>query len=118
LALLFKHPIRRAIMSLAFWAFSWIALFLGLAVIASGYWRTPYYVLPLLFLYSRIVRGRSRTRANLVAIALGMPMAAYLLIRSAVAHKHDRITWKGRSYVSGQPRAVVGGLHDRTTNIA
>jgi glycosyltransferase involved in cell wall biosynthesis len=100
LALLFKHPVWRALMLLAFWAFSWIAFNLGLAAIVLGQWRIAYYVVPLVFLYARVAWGRFPLAANLVAIAYGIPMAAYLLVRSAWLHKHGGVIWKGRMYPS------------------
>jgi glycosyltransferase involved in cell wall biosynthesis len=98
LALLFKHPVRRALVLLAFWVFSWLSFFLGLVVIASGYWRGTYYLLPLLFLYGRIAWGRFRRASNVVALAFGIPVAAYLLLRSASVRKNGGLVWKGRTY--------------------
>jgi glycosyltransferase involved in cell wall biosynthesis len=98
LALLFKHPVRRALVLLAFWVFSWLSFFLGLVVIASGYWRGTYYLLPLLFLYGRIAWGRFRPASNVVALAFGIPVAAYLLLRSASVRKNGGLVWKGRAY--------------------
>ena len=69
------------------------ASFVGVAGIAVGYWRLAYYLLPAVFLYLRIAGQRtSRWRTNLIAIAFGLPMFAYLLLRSkrAIA-KRQRI---------------------------
>ncbi len=100
LALLFKHPVRRALMLVTFWAFSWITFAVGLVAIVSGYWRGGYYVLPLIFMYGRIARNRFQSGANLVAVSFGTPLAAYLLIGSAMAHKRQGVSWKGRGYSS------------------
>jgi glycosyltransferase involved in cell wall biosynthesis len=111
LALLFKHPVRRALMLLTFWAFSWFAFVLGVAAIVSGYWRLAYYLLPLLCLYGRITWGRFRPASNLIAIAFGIPLAAYLLLRSASVRKNRGVIWKGRIYQKPDdwPSYLAGG---------
>jgi len=98
LALLFKLPVRRALMLVELWAFAWIAFALGLAAIVSGYWRVLYCLLPFTFLYGRIARGGFRPGINLVALAVGMPVAAYLLLSSASLRKNGGLVWKGRRY--------------------
>lgn len=98
LALLFKRPMLRALLLIVFWMFSWVALFVGLAAIPSHHWRIAYCVLPLVFLYLRIARARFGTLANFVAIILGVPVAAFLLIQSRV--KRSRVSWKGREYAA------------------
>jgi glycosyltransferase involved in cell wall biosynthesis len=98
LALLFKHPVRRALLLLAFWAFSWTAFVLGSLAIASGYWRVAYCVVPLIFLYSRVARGNFRLSSTLLAIAAGSPTVAYLLLRSASVRRNGGVMWKGRTY--------------------
>jgi hypothetical protein len=100
LALLFRYPVRRALILLAFWAFSWATFAFGLAATVSGNWKIAYYVLPLFFLYGRIARSRFRPATNLAAMAVGMPIVAYLLFRSAKLHVSGGISWKGREYGS------------------
>ena len=97
LALLFKHPVRRAFMLLVFWAFSWLAFIFGVIAILSGYWSLAYYVLPLISLYGRMVWGRFQLTANLIALTFGVPIVAYLLVKSAAAHASG-VEWKGRTY--------------------
>jgi hypothetical protein len=98
MALLFNHPVRRAVILLSFWAVSWIAFAFGLAGIASGYWRVTYYLVPAILLYARIVRGNFRLSANLIAVMFGVPIVSYLLVCSARLHKSGRVAWKGRTY--------------------
>ena len=105
LALLFRHPVRRAVMLLAFWTFSWIAFVLGMAAIASGYWRLGYYALPLLLVYLRIARANFRPVSNIMAIAAGVPLASYLLLSAAYTFRTGEVMWKGRTY----PAEVAGG---------
>ena len=98
LALLFKHPLCRAAMLLAFWAFSWVALVLAVAAILSGYWRLAYYALPLVLLYGRVARANFRPVANIMAIAAGVPLASYLLVSAAHRFRTGSVMWKGRTY--------------------
>ena len=107
LALLFRHPVRRALMLLAFWTFSWIAFVLGVAAIASGYWRLAYYALPLLLLYGRIARANFRPVTNIMAIAAGVPLASYLLVSAAYMFRTGEVMWKGRTYPA---EAARGGI--------
>lgn len=100
LALLFKHPTLRAGMVLVFWIFSWVTFTIAAAAISRGNLRSAYYVLPLISLYSRVAWGRFGAMANLAAIAVGMPICAFLLVNSARRHLIS-VVWKGRTY---QPR--------------
>lgn len=98
LALLFKHPVRHAVMLLAFWAFSWIAFVLAVAGIASGDWKVAYYVLPMFFWYGRIARANFRPVTNMIAIVFGVPLASYLLLSAAYRYRTGGVLWKGRTY--------------------
>jgi glycosyltransferase involved in cell wall biosynthesis len=98
LALLFKHPILRALMLLSWWMLAWVAFPLGLAATVFGLWRIAYYIGPLCLLYVRIAHGKFRVTSNLVAVALGVPIVVYMLLRSARLHKRGGVTWKGRTY--------------------
>ena len=101
LALLFQRPWWLASWITAWWAFSWITLFVGLASIAVGYWRLAYYLLPAVLLYLRIARAHFRMGTNLVAVGFGVPVFAYLLLRSNRAHARGSVSWKGRTYCEG-----------------
>ena len=105
LALLFPRPRWLATWIVAWWAFSWITLLVGLASIAVGYWRSAYYLLPAVFLYLRIARARFRMGTNLVATGFGAPVFAYLLLRSNRAHASGSVSWKGRTYSEGASRS-------------
>ena len=105
LALLFQRPRWLAAGIVAWWALSWVALFFGLASIAVGYWRLAYYMLPTVFLYSRIARAHFRMGTNLVAVGFGAPVFAYLLLRSKRAHASGSVSWKGRTYSEGASRS-------------
>jgi glycosyltransferase involved in cell wall biosynthesis len=105
LALLFPRPRWLASWIVSWWAFSWIMLFAGLASIAVGYWRLAYYMLPAVFLYLRIARARFQVGANLIAVGFGVPVFAYLLLRSNKAHASGSVSWKGRTYCEGASRS-------------
>jgi glycosyltransferase involved in cell wall biosynthesis len=118
LALLFKNPTGRAFMLLGYWVLAWFTFLLGLAAIGLGYWRAAFYLLPLVFWYGRIASGQFRAQVNFVGITFGVPLVAYLLVRSAMMHKHTGVMWKGRGYGSRHPNAVTRDIHDRSTNVA
>jgi len=98
LALLFRRPVCRALMSLALWALAWITAAFGLVAIASGNWKIAYCVLPLILLYARVARANFRPATNLIAIVAGVPLVAYLLFCSASLRKNGGVKWKGRFY--------------------
>lgn len=83
LALLFPRPARRGLRLSAWWLAAWLTLPL---------------VFPALLLYRRIGRAHFGFWTTLVALALGPPAVAYLLLRSARAHARSGVIWKGRSY--------------------
>jgi hypothetical protein len=103
LALLFPQSGRLALQSLFLWFLAWSAL--GVAV--SG--ATSQHVLRIgfaafwLLVYRRIRVAHFATVNNLLAIAVGLPMFAYLLIRSKKAHESGQVSWKGRTYSTGAP---------------
>jgi glycosyltransferase involved in cell wall biosynthesis len=102
LALLLPKPI-----SLALWRVLDVLLFFSLPALALVlYWLVPWqrWVILLIWVrtlwrfYSRV--ARSSFPAGDVAISiLGVPLFAYLLIRSVIQHRIKKsVTWKGRSY--------------------
>jgi glycosyltransferase involved in cell wall biosynthesis len=102
LALLLPKPV-----SLALWRVLDLLLFFSLPALALVlYWLVPWqrWVILLIWVrtlwrfYSRV--ARSSFPAGDVAISvLGVPLFAYLLIRSVIQHRIKKsVTWKGRSY--------------------
>jgi len=51
----------------------------------------------VLYLFSILRRAHSPWRSNLLAL-FGLPMFAYLLLRSKRAHAKGKVGWKGRTY--------------------
>jgi glycosyltransferase involved in cell wall biosynthesis len=98
LALLFPHPERVAASSLSQWIMAWFAIY----VAASGAF-TRHFIWTLaaalwLLVYRRIRTAHFSTTNNLIAIAFGLPILAYLLLLSNRAHANGRVSWKGRDY--------------------
>ena len=99
LALLFPHAGRLALRSILVWFAAWLALgivaFLGLSahhflwILAAAVW---------LVVYRRIQVAHFAVGNNLLAIAIGLPIFSYLLLRSKNAHANGRVFWKGRTY--------------------
>lgn len=102
LALLFPSPLRLAL--LRFMEFVLIVGNLGIAIssLVRGRQRSAFLcgmlvlVLTSLFL-SRIRKAHFSWDANALAI-FGLPLFAYLLLCSRLAHDRGSVTWKGRSY--------------------
>jgi glycosyltransferase involved in cell wall biosynthesis len=95
LTLLFPQPARLARKSLGLWLFLWVIVFFanmgnhwwnGIDVAYFGWlaWRLR----PANFSWDRTLNGA----------LFGMPMFAYLLLRSKRAHASGKISWKGRTY--------------------
>jgi glycosyltransferase involved in cell wall biosynthesis len=98
LALLFPNPGRLALHSV----FSWFAAWFAIGIAASGA-RSHHFVWIAaaalwLLVYRRIRTAHFTTVNNLLAIAVGLPMFAYLLLRSKNAHAKGQVSWKGRAY--------------------
>jgi glycosyltransferase involved in cell wall biosynthesis len=110
LALLFPNPEQLAVQSLLLWLVAWSAL--GVAV--SGAISQHFAWIPFagiwLLLYRRIRVAHFSLANNLIAIACGLPMFAYLLLRSKKAHANGQVSWKGRAYSTGSPRRNVPAL--------
>jgi glycosyltransferase involved in cell wall biosynthesis len=103
LALLFPRPQWLAVQIIFMWLLGWVAplfavlFFLhrpgftdGLLIILSA--------LPLIWLYTHIRRANFRVDAELLSLVFGPPIFAYLLYRSASAHRNKTVAWKGRQY--------------------
>jgi len=107
LALLFPKPERLAVQSLFLWLVAWSALGVALSgavsqhftwIVAAALWLPP---------YRRMRVAHFSTANNLIAIAFGLPMFAYLLLRSKKAHASGQVRWKDRAYSTGTPSGNV-----------
>jgi glycosyltransferase involved in cell wall biosynthesis len=102
LALLFPKPI-----ALTLWRLLDLALIISLPILALGiFWLVPWQRWALLLIWIRTLWrfyarvARSNFPAIDVAISiLGVPLFAYLLVRSVIHHRiRKNVAWKGRSY--------------------
>jgi glycosyltransferase involved in cell wall biosynthesis len=100
LALLFARPGWLAARTFLWWAFPVVNLFLPLFVpaIVHHYW----WFVPGGLVFARNIGQMRRANFDLamefLGAQLGMPMFAYLLLRSKRAHSKGRVSWKGRTY--------------------
>ena len=109
LALLFPRPGRLALQSVFLWFAAWFAIALAAAGALSRHfvWIAAAALCLLLYrllVYRRIRAAHFTTVNNLLAISVGLPMFAYLLLRSKKAHANGQVTWKGRAYRVDAPR--------------
>jgi glycosyltransferase involved in cell wall biosynthesis len=98
LALLFPNPGWLAMKALLPWAFPWAVLFLRFAGVLKHSGWDEVMTLALVFLAVRISRANFPLKMMLLGTFFGMPMFAYLLLRSKRAHANGSVTWKGRTY--------------------
>ncbi len=96
LALLFPKPDRLAVKSVLLWSVPWVALFLS----SRKWWWSPIVVLGFVMLYARLKKANFPASSTLWATFFGLPLFAYLLLRSKRAHSKGTVRWKGRCYES------------------
>ena len=117
LALLFPSPRRRALQILLAWLLAWTApvpavvLTVHRPAVIRGF-VLALFGIPFMRLGGYIRRANFSLDVELLAMIFGPPAFAYLLCRSARAHKHGTVSWKGRSYTppsASQPSARVSG---------
>jgi glycosyltransferase involved in cell wall biosynthesis len=101
LALLFPQPERLAVQSLFLWLVAWSALGVAVSGTVSHHFARITFALFWLLLYGRIRVAHFATANNLIAIACGLPMFAYLLLCSKKAHASGQVSWKDRAYGTG-----------------
>jgi glycosyltransferase involved in cell wall biosynthesis len=117
LALLFPNPGWLAARTLFFWALPWTVLFWPLATIfgasAKPQWMWIFvFALALLRNLMRLQRSNFGLAKEFLGAVFGMPMFAYLLLRSKRAHANGDISWKGRTYEGKEPPRDAT-LHNR-----
>ncbi len=95
LALLFPNPGRLAVKTLLLWASLWVVI--GVANIGKHWWNGADAAVFVL-LAMRLRHSNFRWDRNALGAIFGMPMFAYLLLRSKRAHAQGNVSWKGRTY--------------------
>lgn len=115
LALLFPMPGWLATRTFLFWVFPFANLLLPLfvpAIVHRAWWFVPG---GLVFVRNtaRMRRANFDLMMEIPGALVGMPMFAYLLLRSKRAHANGRVPWKGRTYsekpVSDKPALLATG---------
>jgi len=101
LALLFPQPNRLALRSSLFWVVAWSALAIAVSGAITQHFLWMLSAALWLLLYQRIHVANFTVANNLLAIAFGPPIFAYLLLASKKAHASGQVSWKGRSYNTG-----------------
>lgn len=100
LALLFPRPGWLAATTLTRWSILLIVVLLVLAD-RSRSWRggaAAFLVAYFAYLATHFGSDNFGWRKNCVCVLFGMPMFAYLLLRSKRAHTKGNVPWKGRTY--------------------
>jgi glycosyltransferase involved in cell wall biosynthesis len=95
LALLFPRPGWLAAKTLALWVIPWISLPLAFA---GAWWWNVIFVGAFLYVTMRLRRANFDLAMEFLGALFGMPMFAYLLLRSKHAHADGSVQWKGRTY--------------------
>lgn len=109
LALLFPNPRSLTLRVMLVWLLAWIAPLIAAILFAGspGALRTTIILtcgIPLIQLIARIHRANCSPEATILAAIFGPPLFAYLLLRSARAHRNGTVAWKGRGY--GAPQDI------------
>jgi len=105
LVLLFPSPTRLALVRLA----EFLAIVGGATVVVvTPRTRTTTFLAgaATLVVFARFLRRIGKAHAGVVSTALslfGLPLFSYLLLRSRLYYKWNRVTWKGRRYAMPQP---------------
>jgi glycosyltransferase involved in cell wall biosynthesis len=101
LALLFPQPGFLAFKSLLLWLAAWTTFGIAISGAASHRFLRIAFAAFWLLVYRRVRVANFTTANNLIAMLAGLPMFAYLLLRSKRAHANGQVEWKGRAYDVG-----------------
>jgi glycosyltransferase involved in cell wall biosynthesis len=104
LALLFPKSEFLAFQSFLWWSAAWLALAVAVYGTVTRHFLTIVLAAVWLLLYRRISAANFATANNLLAMAAGPPMFAYLLLRSKKAYASGHVCWKGRNYEVGNTK--------------
>jgi hypothetical protein len=106
LALLFPRPGWRAAKTLLLWGAAWGVCFYSLSSLTGDrpWWLTAFMLAPMV-LGMRLQKANFTWDMEVLGAIFGMPMFAYLLLRSKRAYARRDIHWKGRRYASDPGRA-------------
>ena len=115
LALLFPSAIALALWSLIEFAAVIACLVFAASLVIAGDWRHALFYLIVPFLtVMRIATSHFSWSSNLLGI-LGLPIFAYLLLRSKLSYRIGKVSWKGRLYGG---RTIAAGRLSRRGTVA
>jgi glycosyltransferase involved in cell wall biosynthesis len=109
LALLFPHPERLAARTLFLWIVAWSSLAIAASGARGGHFLRIGFAFVWMWVYRRIRVANFSTLNNLIAMACGLPIFAYLLLRSRNAYERGKVSWKGRDYRVGERNEIAVG---------
>jgi glycosyltransferase involved in cell wall biosynthesis len=112
LAVLFPNAVWLAAESMFLWTLLWVAFF-----IPHKFWLASIiFVVAVACFFVRVKESNFPAGMTLLGVLFGVPMFAYLLLRSKRAHSKGSVAWKGRSYdqknstsKSSEPTSVSAG---------
>jgi glycosyltransferase involved in cell wall biosynthesis len=100
LALLFPRPRWLAAKTLLLWTIPWAAVAMESLHGPRHAWWGMLFVAGILYAILRIQRANFDFVMQVLGALFGMPMFAYLLLRSKRAHAQGKVRWKDRTYGS------------------
>ncbi|MGO9404168.1 MAG: glycosyltransferase [Terriglobales bacterium] len=103
LALLFPRPEFLAVQALILWLAAWSTIAIAVSGVTSRHFVWILAAAFWLLVYRRICAAHFAAVNNMLAMVFGLPMFAYLLIRSKKAQASGQVSWKGRTYSTGSP---------------
>ena len=112
LALLFPRPGWLAARLLLLWGVTWVVSFwsfIGFAGRERPWWSAVLVLAPM-YLGGRLRRANFSWDIEVLGALVGMPMFAYLLLRSRRAHANGSVSWKGRTYSDVVSRSEAQGV--------
>ena len=111
LALLFPYPGRLAAKTLLWWALPWVSV--ALAPTVRPVWAGTIAVLGFTRNTAGLRRSNFDLPMELLSASFGMPMFAYLLLRSKRTHANGSVPWKGRTYSGAEARELSDSKRPR-----
>ncbi|MGH9494545.1 MAG: glycosyltransferase [Candidatus Sulfotelmatobacter sp.] len=94
LAVLFPNPGWLAAESIFLWTLLWVAFFVPHKFLLA----CVIFVVAVACVFVRVKASNFSAGRTLLGVLFGIPMFAYLLLRSKRAHAKGSVAWKGRSY--------------------
>jgi glycosyltransferase involved in cell wall biosynthesis len=103
LTLLFPRPGFLAFQTFFLWFVAWLGFVVSGALVDDFAWVG--FAMLLVLVYRRIRVAHFSFANSLLALAFGLPIFAYLLLRSKRAYAKGEVRWKGRSYNVGKRKS-------------